>query len=389
MKSNSASKSSSARPAKAASPVRSLTQPKEQSSISKDVNQKPNGQTPAFSKAFTATSERQAGEQAAATQGAPQAPGTAPVERPDPIRTVNGRTVNEAADWVKRDHPNKAIDDQARKFQRDGHKVSPTTPEAVNQRHTDSRPGEKGGADTKFKANQIEVGKKGLDGVRVTPFKPDGRPGAADFFATNRELAQAGQDARNSRGKLTPAQVLQDRLALPTEPKFATPTHAAPGTKIDQSVVGEQKFNGQTQKGGGLQLKALDPLSSLDPKKALDVNRTARQLATAGEIASTAKGLGKVLKPVGIATDALQLGEAFQKDGGTIGRNTAKAATEIGASWGGAVAGAKLGALGGAAIGSVVPVVGTAIGGVVGGIAGGIVGGLTGGAVGRWIGSFF
>ncbi len=117
--------------------------------------------------------------------------------------------------------------------------------------------------------------------------------------------------------------------------------------------------------------------------------KAAKQALTASEIAKGAKTVGKVLKPVGIASDAAQLKDAFEKDGGKVGRETAKAGLEIGGGWGGAIGGAKLGALGGAAIGSAIPIVGTAIGGVVGGIAGGVIGGLTGGAFGKWVGSWF
>lgn len=365
------------------------------------MGKKANAHTPNFASAFTAKpgtsqSERAAGEQAAAVQGAPGgAAQGAPQANPpsdsgnDPVRTVNGRKVNDAADWTRRTPQNQGIDEQAKRFQRDGHKVTPTTPQEVNQRHLAERPRDTPGADERFKANQIEVGKKGLEGVRVTPFKPDGaRQPSNDFFATQRDLAQAADQARKTPGS-SPAQVLQDQLALPKKPEFATPVKVAPGTKVDQSIVGAQEFEkGKVLPGQGQQLKALGPVG-VDAGKAVDVDRAAKQALTASEIAKGAKTVGKVLKPVGIASDAAQLKDAFEKDGGKVGRETAKAGLEIGGGWGGAIGGAKLGALGGAAIGSAIPIVGTAIGGVVGGIAGGVIGGLTGGAFGKWVGSWF
>ncbi len=100
---------------------------------------------------------------------------------------------------------------------------------------------------------------------------------------------------------------------------------------------------------------------------------------------TTLKTVGKVARPVGIALDAIQLGQAYQKDGNRIGANTQRAA---GALAGGA-AGAWGGAQAGAALGSLAGPVGTVVGGIVGGIAGGVVGsGLGEKAVG-WIKSFF
>lgn len=375
-----------------------VTQPKDRSKLSSDIQKSPNVGVPNFASAFTArppssaSDERQAGEQSAATQGAPTGNPSPPAssgENPaSGIRPVVGRKVNEAADWIKPRDQNGAIDRQAQDFRRDGHKVTPTTPEAVNERHLAERPKDTKGADERFKANQIEVGKKGLEGVRVTPFKPDPSFGPKnDFFATHRELAQAAQQARTSGA--TPAQVIQDRLALPKTPEFASPARVAPGTVLDQSVVGAQEFDkGRPLPGQGQQLKALGPVQ-VDASKTIDVNRAARQALTASEIADGARTAGKVLRPLGIASDALQVKDAIEKDGGTLGRNTAKAGLEIGGGWGGALGGAKLGALGGAAIGSAFPVVGTAIGGVVGGIVGGAIGGLAGSGLGRWVGSWF
>ena len=76
---------------------------------------------------------------------------------------------------------------------------------------------------------------------------------------------------------------------------------------------------------------------------------------------------GRVLKPLGVAVDAYELGNAMYKDGG-IGQNTKEVAKDAAISWGSAAAGAAVGA----GIGSVVPVLGTGVGAVVGGIVGGL-----------------
>jgi hypothetical protein len=72
----------------------------------------------------------------------------------------------------------------------------------------------------------------------------------------------------------------------------------------------------------------------------------------AGDVLETA---GKVAVPLAIAGDAIQLGQAFQQDGGTIGVNTGRTAAGVAGGWGGAFAGAEGGAALGATVGSVVP----------------------------------
>lgn len=102
-----------------------------------------------------------------------------------------------------------------------------------------------------------------------------------------------------------------------------------------------------------------------------------------GALVETVGKAGKVLVPVAIAANAVQLGQAVQQDGGRIGDNTGRTASGIAASWGGAIAGAEGGAALGAAIGSVVPGAGTAVGAVVGGVIGAVAGGVGGDWVGR------
>lgn len=108
-------------------------------------------------------------------------------------------------------------------------------------------------------------------------------------------------------------------------------------------------------------------------------NRTARAtgegLEQAGHaISRTGRVLhvvGRVARPVGIAIDAVQVGNAFRQDGNRVGVNTGRAVSGLA---GGAVGGYG-GALAGAAIGTAIfPGVGTVVGGIVGGIAGGLAG---------------
>lgn len=84
---------------------------------------------------------------------------------------------------------------------------------------------------------------------------------------------------------------------------------------------------------------------------------------------------GRIIRPLGVAIDAVNVAQAYRADGNRVGAQTGRAASGLA----GGAAGAWGGAVVGATIGSAVPVVGTAIGGVVGGV----IGGLAGDAAGR------
>ena len=86
------------------------------------------------------------------------------------------------------------------------------------------------------------------------------------------------------------------------------------------------------------------------------------------------KGIAKNAPIIGTALDVWEVGEGFEKDGYTIGKNTIKETAGVAGGVLGGWAGVAGGAATGAAIGSVVPIIGTAIGGIVGGIIGGIFG---------------
>lgn len=83
-------------------------------------------------------------------------------------------------------------------------------------------------------------------------------------------------------------------------------------------------------------------------------------------------GLGKVLRPVGMAMNVVNIGQSLKEGDMTgVGENV------------GGLAGSLAGAATGAAIGSVVPIVGTAIGGFIGSI----IGAFGGEAIGGWFGN--
>jgi hypothetical protein len=87
------------------------------------------------------------------------------------------------------------------------------------------------------------------------------------------------------------------------------------------------------------------------------------------QVRGAAKGAFKVLAPIGLAVDAVQLRSAWKKDHG-FGPNVRKVAGSATGGWVGAAGGVELGA----AIGSLVPGVGTVIGALVGGMAGAVTG---------------
>jgi hypothetical protein len=91
------------------------------------------------------------------------------------------------------------------------------------------------------------------------------------------------------------------------------------------------------------------------------------------QVRGAAKGAFKVLAPIGIAVDAVQLRGAWKKDHG-FGPNVRHVAGSAAGGWVGAAGGVELGA----AIGSLVPGVGTVIGALVGGMAGAVAGSRVG-----------
>lgn len=113
--------------------------------------------------------------------------------------------------------------------------------------------------------------------------------------------------------------------------------------------------------GGGV---AMAPMPSL-AADAIDIG---------GDLAMNAGkvGLAKVLRPLGMAMNAVGIADGVQ----------AGNMTQVGSNVGG-LGGSMAGAAAGAAIGSVVPIIGTAIGGIIGSV----VGGMGGEALGGWFGN--
>ncbi|MGF1878769.1 phage tail tape measure protein [Photobacterium frigidiphilum] len=131
------------------------------------------------------------------------------------------------------------------------------------------------------------------------------------------------------------------------------------------SLAVSPKGLGLAAAGGGL---AMIPVAAM-AQDAIDIGGSLAEKA--GKF-----GLAKVLKPLGLAINAVQATKGIVND------DMEQAGNAIGD-----IGGSLAGAAAGAAIGSVVPVIGTAIGGLVGAIAGGIGGEMMGGWFGRQLDS--
>lgn len=316
---------------------------------------------------------------------------------------INTKQFKEAADTAKRNEVNRPnrpgvspdktktdVKTLAEKLRQDGHKLERTKGQTFNSESvrkrgaTETEVGPDGKkhvkkgtyvppSDPKANAYKVEIGDKGLKTDRVfTAENPDDlakRAKSGGFLAPKGSL-----DGLTSKE-------IQEKLALKDRPTHIQDVHTNPGGKKNLSVVGPQP--GLGQKGGqGLQFELPERDGKTEFGKVKRLNdlevHTQRFARDLGKV-------GKVFKPIGVVTDALDLKQAYEKDGGKIGKETIKTGAGIAGGWGGAVAGAKLGALGGAALGSFVPVVGNVVGGVVGGIVGGVVGAFAGSGFGRWL----
>ena len=116
-----------------------------------------------------------------------------------------------------------------------------------------------------------------------------------------------------------------------------------------------------------------------DPHTSISPNML-RTLGNGGKVLNT---VGKVAKPIGIATDATRITTAYIEDGGKIGNATITTSSSVAGGWAGAWGGAVLVGKGGAAIGGVV---GGPVGAAIGGFAGSLVGGIAGAFGGSWLG---
>jgi hypothetical protein len=222
----------------------------------------------------------------------------------------------------------------------------------------------------------------------VTPLRPP-----AGSLTSRSGVPQA--QANNINGNLARDQVAAQQRALGANTSTEVPDPAY-GRRIDvrADYPGPATHVTRTDfetKVGRLGLYDGRPQALADGR-ALTANAAIRSnaeamLADGARLTSTGEALtnasrivgvgGKVLLPVAVAANAVQLYGAFREDGNTIGVHTGRAAAEVAGGWGGAIAGAEVGAT----FGSLAGPVGTVIGGVAGGIIGGIAGSKAGDAV--------
>ncbi|CAA9225514.1 MAG: Enoyl-CoA hydratase [uncultured Cytophagales bacterium] len=111
---------------------------------------------------------------------------------------------------------------------------------------------------------------------------------------------------------------------------------------------------------------------------------TLKTLEVAGKTLNT---VGKVAKPVAIATDAVRIVDAVRADGGQVGNQTIKTTASVAGGWVGAAAGAAAGAKGGALAGGAIGAWFGGVGAVPGAAVGGFLGGLGGGIYGSFKGA--
>ena len=276
-------------------------------------------------------------------------------------------------------------------LRRDGHQVERSTGRRANGEHiadrevhsqsryqVDSETGpdgrsrvRQGGwvppADPRAPAANVTVGEQGLQTSRVT----NGSNGGVGGFSA----------PQGSLDGLTRAEI-QEKLALDQRPTHISSVQHEPGAQLRQSVVGAQP--GHNQAGGqGSQFEHVDrSRASVVPGSE---TRLHDGNVRASRVAGALDDVGRAFRPLGVITDTLQIADAIQQDGGTVGSNTVREATNVAGGWAGGVAGAQAGAALGAAVGTVVPIVGNVVGGLVGGVVGGIAGSLLGGNLGNWL----
>ncbi len=157
--------------------------------------------------------------------------------------------------------------------------------------------------------------------------------------------------------------------------------------------TGERHIDVSASKAGptpetGIQVDVESKLgrAGLDGETRLQVAKDAWRLEQNGTlrgVGTTLETAGKILKPVGVAVDALQIAAAVHEDGNKFGPHAQRTTAEVTGGAAGGWAGAETGAAAGAAIGTLVaPGIGTAIGGVIGGLLGGFGGGWLGSKAG-------
>ena len=251
-------------------------------------------------------------------------------------------------------------------------------------------------------AYRARVGENGLRTVRVASAEGTRFENGRQVLGTRSGARERGafHALESDLDGLTRSEI-RDRLAIDHRPRFLQRTRLAPGSEVNLSRIGVQNSlpNG-ARVGGGVQFhdasrNAVDRFAQRAPERPTLAQRISRvrngreATTSAGNIdlrardaeiraqrvASRFRGVGRILRPVGVIADAFSLRGAYQRDGNRIGRETTREVASISGSlaggWAGAQAGAAIGALGGP------------VGVVVGGIVGGVIGGFLGSELGR------
>lgn len=218
-------------------------------------------------------------------------------------------------------------------------------------------------------------------------------------FAVNPPPAN-GNPVNTSASKTHNGHAARDQIAdqLRQDPRYSNVLNEKDGTIVRQTSLGERHVDITATRAGArpednvrveIESKSGPAAASRGPKGNLaqvakDGERIAENV-NIRNIGAVAEGVGKVARPVGVVVDAVQIGQAVHKDGGTFGENTQRATGSLvggaAGAWGGAQAGAAIGSLGGP--------VGTVVGGVVGAAVGGIVGSGVGEKAVDWVRSWF
>jgi hypothetical protein len=192
-----------------------------------------------------------------------------------------------------------------------------------------------------------------------------------------------GNEARNAIAADYQQRQYTVRTEVTENTPFNTPRTPTGERHIDVSAT---KAGPTPETGSRVDVESKLGRAGLDGDTRLQVAKDAWRLernANLRGLGTTLEVGGKILKPVGVALDALQIGAAVKEDGGHFGPHAQRTTAEVAGSAAGGWAGAETGAAAGAAIGTfIAPGIGTAIGGVIGGLFGGFGGGWLGSKAG-------
>jgi hypothetical protein len=274
-------------------------------------------------------------------------------------------------------------------LRQDGHEVKRSTGKRVNAEHI---------ADKELRSQrryrvETEIGPDGRSRVKSKGWVPP----SADGPAANIRVGEQGlETSRVTNGSnkgvggfsaplgsidgLTREEI-QQKLALDEPPTHKSTVRHEPGAHLRQSVVGPQPGHDQGGKQGSQFEHVKRSEASIVPGSETELHDLN---VKSSRFAGALDRIGRVFRPLGVATDTKQIANAIRKDGGTVGLHTVREATSVAGGWAGGIVGAQGGATLGAAVGTAVfPFVGSVTGGLVGGLAGGILGSFAGGNLGN------